>query len=108
MHPIIIIFQIFAGIFSILGIYEFLRKVFDRYVINRSQAACKILIYKSGPDAEYSLRFLESRFAYGEYADLFDGIIIAEETQVPEEVIVKLNSGYANIVKEQTTDFSEN
>ena len=63
MHPIIIIFQIFAGIFSILGIYEFLRKVFDRYVINRSQAACKILIYKSGPDAEYSLRFLESRFA---------------------------------------------
>lgn len=102
MYPIFIILQIFAGIFSILGIYEFLRKVIDRYVINRSQAACKIILYKTGPDAEYTLRFLESRFAYGEYADLIDGIIIAEDALVPEEIIQKLNSAYTNITKQQT------
>ena len=101
MYPIFIILQIFAGLFSVVGLFNFIRKVIDRYVINRSQAACKIILYKTGPDAEYTLRFLESRFAFGEYADLIDGIVLAEGVQVSEEIIQKLNSGYANITKQQ-------
>ena len=99
MSDFILVIQVILGLFSIYGICEFVRRFIDMYVICRSEAVCKITL-ESCDDAEYSIRFIESRFLSGDYADLFDGLVISENVCISNEDFDKLDSEFGNISKQ--------
>ena len=99
MYSFWTVLQIFLGLFSLLGIYEFIRKIVDDYMIKKSGVACKIYIYKCDCDAEYAIRFAESRFLYGDYASFFDGICLGKEVAIDEQALLKLERENRNITR---------
>ncbi len=99
MHQLILIIQIFAGIFALLGIYEFIRVSIDLYVIKKTGAKCKILICSCENDIEYAIRFAECRFNFGDHADFFDGVVLSEDIDISEDLFQRLGGEFGNISK---------
>lgn len=99
MQYIYLFIQIVFGFFAIFGIYEFAKKLTDAYIIRRSGLKCRFLIENVKGDAEYALRFIESRFLYGDYTNLFSGVTLLEKIDITPETYEKLNKEFKNIYK---------
>ena len=94
MDQLIIALQIFLGLFTLLGIYDFIRSIFDAHVMKKAGAKCKVLICSCTDDVEYAVRFAESRFVLGEYADFFDGIALSSKVDIKNEDLNALNKEF--------------
>ena len=97
MENIILIFQVLTGIFAIYGVCEFIRRFIDMYVISKSGAVCKIVLESCDDDAEYIVRFAESRLLSGDYADFFNKIEISDCVDIDNETFEKLDTEFGNI-----------
>ena len=62
MQDFLTVLQIVLGIFALFGIYSYIRSAIDSFVMSKAGAKCKILICSCNEDAEYAVRFAESRF----------------------------------------------
>lgn len=100
MQDLVLIFQVIAGIFAVYGFCEFVRRFIDVYVINKAGAVCKLVLYTTNEDAEYAVRFAESRFLSGDYADFFDELQIAKSVDIDCETFTKLQNEFRNISRE--------
>ena len=100
MSDFVLVFQVIAGLFAIYGLCEFIRRFIDMYVINKSDAVCKITLEKCNGDAEYAVRFAESRFLSGDYADFFDNLEISDSVDIDDDTFVKLEKEFGNISKQ--------
>lgn len=94
MGPLLTAIQIIIGLFALIGIYEFIRTIFDAHIIKKAGVKCKVLICINESDAEYAIRFAESRFVLGEYADLFDGIALSQNVKIDNEELKQLNKEF--------------
>ena len=99
MSDLILVFQVIAGLFAIYGLCEFIRRFIDMYVISKSGAVCKIVLEECDSDAEYAIRFAESRFLSGDYADFFDKLQISDNVDIDVNTFVKLQEEFGNISK---------
>lgn len=97
MSDLVLIIQVIAGLFAIYGLCEFIRRFIDMYVICKSGAVCKITIEKCNGDTEYAVRFAESRFFGGDYADFFDTLEISDSVDIDSEAFKKLSCEFKNI-----------
>ena len=91
MEQLILAIQIILGLFALMGIYDFIRAMFDAHVMKKAGAKCKVLICSCTDDVEYALRFAESRFVLGEYADFFDGIALSSKVDIKNDKLKELN-----------------
>lgn len=94
MNQFIVALQIFMGLFTLLGIYDFIRSIFDAHVMKKARAKCKVLICSCTDDVEYAIRFAQSRFVLGEYADFFDGIALSSKVEINNEKLKDLNKEF--------------
>ena len=99
MSDVVLVIQVIAGLFAIYGICEFIRRFIDMYVICKSGAVCKIVLEKCNDDAEYAVRFAESRFLSGDYADFFDKLEISDSIDIDVVTFEKLEKEFGNISK---------
>ena len=99
MSDLVLVFQVIEGLFAIYGLCEFIRRFIDMYVICKSGAVCKITLEKCNGDAEYAVRFAESRFLSGDYADFFDKLEISDSVDIDDDTFVKLEKEFGNISK---------
>ena len=97
MSDLVLIIQVIAGLFAVYGICEFIRRFVDMYVINKAGAVCKIVLHTTNEDAEYAIRFAESRFLNGDYADFFDELQIDKTVDMDCETLEKLQNEFKNI-----------
>lgn len=89
--------QIIFGIFAVYGLCVFVRSLADAYVIAKSGAVCSIVIKKCGENAEYAVRFAESRFVFGDYGGFFDEIVLADGVSVSADELERLRKEFENI-----------
>ena len=82
MTYVFLLFEILAGIFAVIGVYASARVLLDAHVRRRAGAVCEIYIKSCEGDAEYAVRFAESRFIYGEYAGFFDSVSLSEDIRL--------------------------
>ncbi len=94
MGPLLTAIQIIIGLFALIGIYEFIRTIFDAHIIKKAGVKCKVLICRNENDAEYAIRFAESRFVLGEYADFFEGIALSEDVKIDKEKLKQINAEF--------------
>ena len=99
MSDFVLVIQVIAGLFAIYGICEFIRRFVDMYVICKSGAVCKITIEKCNGDTEYAVRFAESRFLSGDYADFFNTLEISESVDINTDTFNNLKAEFKNISK---------
>ena len=97
MNSVILAFQIVTGLFALYGLCEFIKRILDMYVICKSEAVCKIVLQVPGENPEYIIRFVESRFFNGDYADLFNRLEIPKDAKVDRVTIENLNDEFGNI-----------
>ena len=91
-------FLILQNMFAVLGVYFVLSFWLDRICEKRANARCFILLDEVDKvDTEYLVRFLESRFACGEFSKLFSGILISKTSCVDSEKLKSLCEEYQNI-----------
>ena len=99
MSDLVLVIQVISGLFAIYGLCEFVRRFVDMYVISKSGAVCKIVLKKSNEKAEYAIRFAESRFLSGDYANFFNELEISDGVDIDIDTLKKLNSEFGNISK---------
>lgn len=99
MSDLVLIIQVIAGLFALYGLCEFIKRFVDMYVICRSGAVCKIVLHTSNEDPEYAIRFAESRFFGGDYADFFDTLEIADSVDIDTDTFNNLKAEFKNISK---------
>ena len=99
MSDFLLIIQVISGLFAIYGLCEFIKRFIDMYVICRSGSVCKIVLHTSNENPEYAVRFAESRFFSGDYADFFDTLEIADSANMDTDTFLKLKSEFKNISK---------
>lgn len=91
MNCALILLQIAVGFFAAVGVYLTARSVLDTVVMKKANASCTVVIKKSN-DAEYAVRFAESRFI-GEYGRFFDEITVRSDS----ESVRQLKSEFGNL-----------
>ena len=102
MQLFYIALQIILDFFAVLGIYAFITKLLDHRVQKRAGAVCTVHMEKCAGDAEYAIRFAESRFLSGDYADFFDGITLSDEVEIEPDTYERLNREFGNLRRTDT------
>ncbi len=101
MQILNVMLQIIIVFFAIMGVYDFIRHLLDTYVQKKSGSSCKIYVEScESENVEYLIRFAESRFIFGDYSEIFDGIVLSENVKTDREVFDRLSEEYDNVFLE--------
>ena len=89
--------QAVIGLFAVIGVWFTARIFLDAAVKKRSGLKMQITVISCKGDAEYAVRFAESRFVYGEYAGFFSGITLSEAVPMKSETYKRLQAEFPNL-----------
>lgn len=89
--------QAIIGLFAVVGVWFTVRMILDAAVKRRSGLKMQITVISCKGDAEYAVRFAESRFVYGEYAGFFSGITLSEAVPIKSEAYERLRTEFPNL-----------
>ncbi len=92
------VFEILMCLFAVLGVYFTVTRILDCVTIKNAPAKCMIVVETcKKEDFEYLVRFLECRFADGDYGKIVESIGVLKDLDVSEEVLSKLSREFGNI-----------
>ena len=101
MQILNVMLQIIIIFFAIMGVYDFIRHLLDTYIQKKSGATCKVYVESCEKEnVEYLVRFAESRFVFGDYSGIFDGIVLSDSVNTDKDVLERLRGEYDNVFSE--------